>query len=206
MIEDCTALILAGGESRRMGQDKASLLLNGQTLLDHVTTAMHSLFPKVIVSVRRLREDIVTQQVSDERDEPEVRGPLAGLISGMAQVDTTWIFAVACDMPFIKVGLVTQLAKYRTGGVGQNAPQAVVPLIDGYPQPLAAFYATRILADMRNSLATGDHSIRGAFKNLNVRYVREDELRKSDQQLSSFFDLDTPNDLAQAEIMKENNK
>ena len=56
MIENCTALILAGGDSRRMGQDKAALVLDGKTLLERVTATMQQVFPKVIVSVRQLRD------------------------------------------------------------------------------------------------------------------------------------------------------
>jgi molybdopterin-guanine dinucleotide biosynthesis protein A len=201
MIEDCTALILAGGESRRMGQDKASLVLNGMTLIERVTLTMQSVFPKVIVSVRRLREDIKIQQVCDE---PEARGPLAGLIAGLAQVDTPWMFALACDMPFVKAGMVEQLAKYRFDSAPHNFLQAVVPLINGYQQPLAAFYATNTLAVMQKSLALGDNSIRGALRNLTVRYVSEAELSGSDPQLGSFFDLDTPEDVARVGSMGGN--
>ncbi|MFH0933911.1 MAG: NTP transferase domain-containing protein, partial [Pseudomonadota bacterium] len=58
MIADCTALILAGGDSRRMGQDKAGLMLDGKSLLERVTATMQQIFPKVIVSVRRLRGEV----------------------------------------------------------------------------------------------------------------------------------------------------
>jgi molybdopterin-guanine dinucleotide biosynthesis protein A len=200
MIEDCTALILAGGESRRMGQDKSLLVLDGKTLLEHVTGTMHSLFPEVIVSVRRLREDIETQQVCDEQ---VASGPLAGLIAGIAQVNSPWIFAVACDMPFVNAAMINQLAKYRYESLRHNSLQAVVPMIDGHSQPLAAFYATNTLEIMRKSLATGDNSIRGVLKSLTVRYVSEAELRESDPLMRSFFDLDTPGDLARVKNMKE---
>jgi molybdopterin-guanine dinucleotide biosynthesis protein A len=200
MIEDCTALILAGGESRRMGQDKAMLVLDGKTLLEHVATTMKQVFPNVIVSVRRLREGIETRQVCDEQ---EARGPLGGLVAGMAHVDTPWMFAVACDMPFVKADMIAQLAKYRFELVNQNPPQAIVPMIDGHAQPLAAFYVTDTLAVLRKYLAMGDNSIRGVLRNLNVRYVSEAELGGSDPQLRSFFDLDTPEDFAQVNLVKE---
>lgn len=85
MIEDCTALILAGGDSRRMGQDKAALVLDGKTLLERVTATMQEVFPMVIVSVRKLRGGVDVPQVCDET---EANGPLAGLIAGLAQADT----------------------------------------------------------------------------------------------------------------------
>jgi molybdopterin-guanine dinucleotide biosynthesis protein A len=189
VIEDCTALILAGGDSRRMGQDKAVLLLDGKTLLERVTTTMQLIFPKVIVSVRQLRDGVEVPQVCDE---PQGNGPLAGLIAGMAQIDTPWVFAAACDMPYVTEAVVRHLATLRAGY------QAVVPVVQGHHQPLAAFYATSTLAVMRASLLSGDKSLRGVLGKLPVRYVNEEELRGCDPQLWSFFDLDTPQDLARA--------
>ncbi|MBI5889749.1 MAG: molybdenum cofactor guanylyltransferase [Nitrosomonadales bacterium] len=190
MIEDCTALILAGGDSRRMGQDKAGLVLDGKTLLDRVTATMQQVFPKVIVSVRHLRAGVEVQQVCDGQ---EAGGPLAGLIAGMTQADTPWMFAVACDMPFVTQAVVLQLAALR------EVHQAVVPIVGGYPQPLAAFYAASALPAMRASLASGDRSLRGTLDKLDVRYVSDAELRECDPQLSSFFDLDTPQDFQAAQ-------
>lgn len=190
MIEDCTALILAGGDSRRMGQDKAALVLDGKTLLDRVTATMQQVFPKVVVSVRQLRNGVEVPQVCDG---PAASGPLAGLIAGVAQADTPWVFAVACDMPFVTRDVVTHLAALRKGF------QAVVPVVGGYHQPLAAFYAASALETMRASLAAGDRSLRGTLEKLDVRYVSEAELREFDPQLRSFFDLDTPQDFQAAQ-------
>ena len=203
MIEDCTALILAGGESRRMGRDKAALVLDGKTLLEHVTMTMQSVFPKVIVSVKELRKEVEVPQVCDEKD---AGGPMAGMISAMSQADTPWVFAVACDMPFVVRGMVEQLATFRFDskvGNSQLDIQAVVPMIGGYPQPLAAFYAMNTLVALRESAASDDKSFRGALDKLKVRYVGEAELRVSDPQLRSFFDLDTPQDWAQVDSFKE---
>jgi len=189
MIEDCTAIVLAGGDSRRMGQDKADLVFDGETLLGRAIATMQSIFPRVIVSVRQTRTGVDVPQVCDELP---ASGPLAGLIAGLAQAGTPWVFAVACDMPFVTAPAVSQLAIYRTGH------QAVVSLVGGYPQPLAAFYATSALGAMRAGLAQGDRSLRDMLQRLEVRYVSEAELRDCDPQLRSFIDLDTPQDVAQA--------
>jgi molybdopterin-guanine dinucleotide biosynthesis protein A len=190
MIEDCTALILAGGDSRRMGQDKAALVLDGMTLLQRVTATMQAIFPKVIVSVRQLRAEVEVTQVCDEQPG---NGPLAGLISGLAQAESPWVFAVACDMPFVTEAVVLHLATFRAGH------QAVVPLVGGYPQPLAAFYSSSALETMRATLAAGERSVRAALEKMEVRYVSEAELCTADPLLRSFFDLDTPDDLRAAQ-------
>jgi molybdopterin-guanine dinucleotide biosynthesis protein A len=126
-------------------------------------------------------------------DEQEASGPLAGLVAGLAQVDTPWVFAVAGDMPFVTPAVVNHLAGLRNGF------QAVVPVVGGYNQPLAAFYAASALEAMRASLAAGDRSLRGTLKKLEVRYVNEAELRECDPQLRSFYDLDTPQDFQAAQ-------
>jgi molybdopterin-guanine dinucleotide biosynthesis protein A len=188
MIADCSALILAGGDSSRMGQDKAALVLDGKTLLQSVTATMQTVFPKVIVSVRQVRAGVGMPQVCDEQ---VGSGPLAGLAAGMKGAATPWIFAVACDMPFIKPAVIEYLA-------GQRADcQAVVPVVHGYPQPLAAFYATSCLDVVQNILnGNGKHSLRALLERLQVRYISEEQMLAVDPQLRSFFDLDTPQDVA----------
>ncbi|TAJ79836.1 MAG: molybdenum cofactor guanylyltransferase [Gallionellaceae bacterium] len=223
MIADCTAIILAGGESKRMGRDKAALPFNGETLLQSVIGSVQPLFAQTLVSVRELRADVSLPQICDTQADG---GPLIGLISALETVTTPWVFVVACDMPFVAPALIEQLASYREkpskaqpspalpcasiryadartrGGRGGLVCQAVVPIIAGYPQPLAAFYARSCLPLLQNSLASGNKSMVGALKSLDVRYVGADELLQFDPQLRSFFDLDTPQDVAIAEGMK----
>ena len=194
MIEDCTAIILAGGDSQRMGSDKASLLLGGQTLLQHVIATMQQVFPQVIVSVRQPRPEIDLPQVCDEQSSvgmPVGAGPLAGLAAGLGHVTTPWAFVVACDMPFVEPAMIELLAKYRP------EYQAVVPVVQGHTQPLAAFYAGTCLGTIRAHLAGGGkNSLRAVLERLQVRYVDQAELLKADPALHSFFDLDTPQDVA----------
>lgn len=189
MIEDCTAIILAGGESSRMGRDKAELLLNGKPLLQTAIDAVQPLFAHTLVSVREPRTGIALQQVCDVQTGA---GPLAGLVSTLERVATPWAFVFACDMPFIAPPVIERLAILR------DAHQAVVPLIEGHAQPLLAFYARSCLPLLRDRLACGDRSLTGALRMLDVRYVEADELLPFDRQLRSFVDLDTPQDAALA--------
>jgi len=189
MISDATALILAGGDSRRMGQDKPTLLLEGETLLARVAGSMQALFPEVLVSVRSHRMDLPWQQVCDA---DQGAGPLAGVLAGMAAAQTPWLFVLACDMPFISPPLVEVLAAAR------GNYQAVVPVVGGYPQPLAGFYARSALADLQHFAAGGGRSLRDSLAQLQVNFVDETALRPHDPQLRSFFDLDTPQDVEAA--------
>jgi len=193
IIADCTAIILAGGESQRMGCDKATLALGEHSLLQRVVAIVQPLFPQLLVSVRQLRPDIELPQICDTQPNA---GPLAGLCAALEKSTTPWIFAVATDMPFVQAALIEYLARQRSGH--QNC-QALVPVVAGHPQPLAAFYAASALAVIQDLLAgDGKRSLRAALERLNVCYVDESELRAADPGLRSFFDLDTPEDLAQA--------
>ncbi|GHT83286.1 putative molybdenum cofactor guanylyltransferase [Betaproteobacteria bacterium] len=187
MITDCTALILAGGHSRRMGCDKTALQFDGQSLLQRMVDLMQTLFPAVLVSVRQIRADIDVAQVCDEIPDA---GPLAGLCAGLARVETPWVFAVAADMPGLLPEVVEQLATCR------KINQAVVPVINGFPQPLTAFYATSTLPALKAALARGERSVHASLIGLNVCRVDETSLRRTDAQLTSFNDLDTPEDVA----------
>jgi len=186
VIEDCTAIVLAGGDSQRMGIDKADLQLGGQTLLQRVIATMQQVFPHVIVSVRQRRSNIELPQVCDEHLNV---GPLAGLVAGLGRVSTPWAFAVACDMPFIEPAWVEWLGKYR------STHQAVVPVAQGHPQPLAAFYAGNGLAILNECLSKHDKSLRGALQMLDVCYVEEDAMLDANHRLRGLLDLDTPQDV-----------
>jgi len=190
MIADCTAIVMAGGDSSRMGRDKANVTLGEKTLLQSVIATMQQIFPKVIVSVRQPRAGIDLPQVCDEQPDG---GPLAGLVASLGQITTPWAFMVACDMPFVVPEVVELLAGYRL-----QHHQAVVPVVHGHPQPLAAFYAASCLAPLRASLAAQQKGLRVVLKQLDVRYVDEAEMLTADPLLRSFFDLDTPQDVAQA--------
>jgi len=196
MISDCTAIIMAGGDSRRMGRDKAGLQLGDKTLIEHVASALKPVFRNVRVSVRRHRQEIELPQICDLVPDA---GPLAGLCATLAHVasaetdSASWVFVVATDMPFVQSGLIERLAQARTGF------EAVVPVVGKHPQPLAAFYSISALKTLQDVLAgAGKHSLRAALERLNVCYVDQSRLQESDPELRSFVDLDTPQELDRA--------
>ena len=112
MIEDCTAIVMAGGDSRRMGQDKADLVFDGETLLRRAIATMQAIFPKVIVSVRQVRAGLDVPQVCDELPASVAAGRIdlrsgagrdvVGLCGGMRYAVQT-------------APAVSQLAIYRPG-------------------------------------------------------------------------------------------
>jgi molybdopterin-guanine dinucleotide biosynthesis protein A len=170
-----------------MGCDKTALQFYGQSLLQRMVCLMQTLFPAVLVSVRQVRADIDVPQVCDEIPDA---GPLAGLCAGLERIETSWVFAVAADMPGLLPEIIEQLAACR------KTYQAVVPVVDGFPQPLTAFYATSTLPVLKAALIRGERSVYASLAALAVCRVDENSLRCADAQSGSFIDLDTPEDVA----------
>ena len=190
MIADCTALIFAGGGSRRMGREKLSLQFGGQSLLQRVLELMRALFPSVLVSVQHLRDDIDAPQVCDEIPEA---GPLAGLCAGLQHATTSWVFAVAADMPYLLPEVIERLATHRPGH------QAIIPVIGGQPYPLTAFYAVSALPVLRDVLTRpGKPGLLAALPELATCRIDERHLADIDKEFRSFIDIDTPEDAARA--------
>ncbi|MCL1826116.1 MAG: molybdenum cofactor guanylyltransferase [Betaproteobacteria bacterium] len=190
MISDCTALIFAGGDSRRMGREKLSLQLGGQSLLQRMLDLTQALFPTVLVSVQHPRDDIDAPQVCDEIPGA---GPLAGLCAGLQHATTPWVFAVAADMPYLLPEVIERLAANRAGY------QAVVPVIDGQAYPLTAFYAASALPTLRDILARpGKPGLFAALPFLTTCRIDERHLTDIDKDFRSFIDVDTPEDAAKA--------
>jgi len=184
MIENCTAVILAGGESRRMGRDKAQVEFRGETLLDRAIANLSPLFGELIVSVRQpLRTDV--PQVIDAGG-----GPMMGLVAALEYAKTDWVFAIGVDMPFVVPGLVQHMSEQRIGH------DAVLAEIDGQLQPMPAFYAKKnCLPAMHLRIEQGRRSLMRLIPSLHAAILIEDDLRLFDPELRSFTDFDTPEDL-----------
>ncbi len=193
-VSDCTAVILAGGESRRMGKDKASTLLHGKPLLQHVLVQVEPLFSDVLISVRELRADIVNQQIVDDSTD---RGPMVGIKAALEQVQTPWIFVIGCDMPFVSTELIQQLALHRDGH------QAVVTHVFDRPQPLFGFYSKSCLPLMAERIEQGERSMIRLLDVLHTCMLSELQVKTVDPQFSSLMSLDTIEDVSRVESMHE---
>ena len=163
-------VVLAGGRSSRMGQDKALLeLLDGTTLLECQLRRLSSLLPKVVLSVRdrdyaflqkRLTACGRVRLLPDETDEI---GPLGGIASALGEAEKehfAGILVLPCDMPLITEGLLARLT-----GFWHEAPETLVTALEessGRVHPLAAIWSVRALPFVRKALASGDYSLRRA--------------------------------------------
>ena len=132
-----TAVLLAGGESRRMGTEKATIVFNGEPLWQRQITLLRHLGPeKILVSAREERSwrPPDTELVLD-RAPP--RGPISGLTAALARTRTSHLVALGVDMPFVTAAQLQDLCHRANPGCG------VVPTIGRRAEPLAAMGASR---------------------------------------------------------------
>lgn len=186
-----TGIILAGGENRRMGTDKALLDLGGRPLIEHILTVFSELFERTII-VTNTPDPYRHYGVEITNDVLDVRGPLNGIYSGLLRSGEEYNFVAACDMPFLNPRLITYMGELSPGH------DAVVPQFDGFLEPLHAFYRRGILTTIEAQLRRQDRRIRGVFDHIQVRYVTGEEIVRFDPQKRSFRNLNTPKEYKEA--------
>jgi molybdopterin-guanine dinucleotide biosynthesis protein A len=148
-----SAVLLAGGESRRMGRDKATMEFEGVPLWRRQLQLLRALEPQKLFVSARTRPEWLPADTELLLDDPPSRGPLSGLTKALAVMRTTHLIALAVDMPFMTVSELRKLRELATENSG------VVPVIGERAEPLAAIYPAHAAADFKAALAGDDFSL-----------------------------------------------
>lgn len=189
------AIILAGGQSRRMGQSKALLPLGSATMLERLLELVEPLVAqRVVVAAAGQPLPELPLTVGVARDARPDRGPLEGLFAGLQYAANrgdpcACFFVCGCDTPFIQPALVEKLLT----SLG-DAEDAVVPKIGDRLQPLVAVYHRRLLPIVNDLLARQESRMMSLFDHVRTRVIDGEDLRDVDDQLVSFRNLNTPAD------------
>lgn len=184
-------IILAGGENRRMGADKAFLEIDGRPMIDHILDVFSKLFERTIV-VTNTPDRYRNYDVDVTCDALDIRGPLTGIYSGLLRSTAEYNFVAACDMPFLNLRLISYMGEIAGG------QDAVVPQFNGFLEPLHAFYRRDILPVIETQIRMHDRRIRGLFDLVQVRYVTEEEIDRFDPLKRSFRNLNTQKEYKEA--------
>lgn len=185
------AVVLAGGRSRRMGADKATLPFCGRRLIDVVIERLRLISDRIVVVAKQGGDLQVEARLLE--DEHPFAGPLPALLAGLRAGGAERNVAVACDMPFLEPKLLTEICNRLDDDV-----DAVVPVTADGPQPLHAAYGSCAVEPLLTILAGGERSLVGALDRLRVRWFSEDEWRPLDPDGRSFWNVNTPGDLEAA--------
>ncbi|MDC7228113.1 MAG: molybdenum cofactor guanylyltransferase [Spirochaetales bacterium] len=178
-----SALILAGGESRRFGSNKALAPFGDTTLIEHIISRLEPLFEEIIISANNpeiysrlglpVCEDLL----------PET-GPLAGLHAGLKAAASDYVFVTACDMPYVTPDIIGQMRSILV----KTNPDAIVPARNGFIEPFHGFYSKRLILEIE---ATEQSASGGMFSF--IQKVKSQALPCSDEKI--FININTPEKL-----------
>ena len=191
-IRSITAVVLAGGRSRRLGRDKALELVGGVPLVSRVTSAIETISSETVIVVAEERQAQALPLPGDARIVQDLHpnaGSLGGILTGLIAATGVWALVIACDMPFLNRALLSEMASNR------DDCDAVVPLLNGRPEPTHALYSKVCIEPIRNKLEAGELKISAFFESVRVKYVPQRTVEMIDPGLWSFFNVNTPHDL-----------
>jgi molybdenum cofactor guanylyltransferase len=193
------ALILCGGESRRMGQPKAWLPFGPERMLQRVVRLVSTAAgPIVVVAAPGQVLPTLPEEVLVARDPLRGRGPLQGLAAGLAALpdDVELAYATATDVPFLQTAWIDRLVAL----IGNH--DLAIPRCDGFFHPLAALYRrASVLPACEALLQSGRLRPACLIEVLRARIVAGDELQCQDPELLTLRNLNTPEDYRSALAM-----
>jgi molybdopterin-guanine dinucleotide biosynthesis protein A len=163
-----SSIILGGGQSSRLGQDKISLVIAGESLFQRTISRLTQLGESIILVLAQDQEKpelSSSPEVKITTDLDSGKGPLAGIYSGL------------------KIS---------------NDEYAVIPIVDGEVEPLHAVYSQNCAGVIETMLKQNDLKVRNMLKQVKVRYVEESEVNSFDPDHLSWFNINTPDDLQKA--------
>jgi molybdopterin-guanine dinucleotide biosynthesis protein A len=196
VIAGCTGVVLAGGASRRMGRDKAAIVLGGETLLQRTARVLGQIFPRVL-QVGRAGTEAGPGGIAFLNDYRPARGPVSGIAAALAASESRWIFVAACDMPRLEAAFIEEL--WRRAEDGSDCA-AIVPVVEGQEHPLCAFYAARLAAMARRAVDGGELSARAFAAAAGARRVA---FAPDEPLAAALANVNTPEDLERAIGLEE---
>jgi molybdopterin-guanine dinucleotide biosynthesis protein A len=190
---DCvTAFVLAGGKSRRMGADKAFVVLDGKTLLERALHCARAVTDQVMIVGSKAKFSTYAPTVEDIFPD---RGPLGGIHAALTATATDLNLVLALDLPFVEPSFLT----YICNRAGKMSATVVVPRAAGGWQPLCAAYRRGFASVAEKALAAGRNKIDSLFPEVPVLSIEAQEITQTGFSSDMFRNINTPEELKQAD-------
>jgi molybdopterin-guanine dinucleotide biosynthesis protein A len=200
---DKTAIVLAGGFSSRLGQDKGLFSLADKPLVKHVLNSVINIVDERLVVVSsKAQKDKYSKVIGGSAnilvDTTDAHGPLAAALTGLQEAHGKYSLLLACDAPFVSKDILLLLFELC---INRNA--AIPRWPNCYIEPLQAVYCTKPASEAaQKALFEGNLNVQAMVDKLKgVRYVSTLVLEQLDPGLKTFFNINTSVDLRKAEHM-----
>jgi len=189
-----TIVIQAGGESRRMGEDKARLNFRGQPLIVRVTERVARLADEILVTTNQ-PEAYSFLHIPCVPDLLPGHGALGGLFTALSAAQNTLVAVIACDMPFVS----PELLAFQQEVLITTPSDAVIPRTTEGLEPFHAIYRkATCLPLVQAALKKGQRRVDSWLAQADIRYLTPEEIARHDPYGLAFMNINTPEDLAAA--------
>ncbi len=206
-----SAVILAGGNSRRLGTEKSLLTFERRPLICWTTEKLSLAADEVVVVARsEAHAGRLEEIISNFSPEPEPKvtftwdnvagfGPVAGLFAGMKKASGSLAFATGCDLPFLNPQVIERLFELANE---ENYEAAVPVQPNGFFEPLhCVYHREKMLLACQRAIKKAERRIHAPLQELCIRRIFMDRLRPLDPNLLTFFNLNTREDLEKARAL-----
>lgn len=184
-----SAVLLAGGQSRRMGEDKATILFRGRPLWKNQLDILRNIGPEKIFVSARTNPAWHPTDAEFVADVAPSRGPLSGIAAAISRITSEHLLVLGIDMPFMSPDYLRKF--FERVGPGRGA----VPIIDDRAEPLAAIYPRTAKSEFVKALAGEDFSLQPLIMRL-IATIKLELVKVSDEERALFRNLNEPGDLA----------
>jgi len=179
-----TGIILAGGRSKRMGENKAFIDAAGIPLFERVYRVFEEIFSEIIIVTNDTRP-FKRYEARLQKDVILNKGALGGLYTGLLHSSSYHTFCSACDMPLLNPLLIKYMTKEK------DDYDVIVPKTPDGLHPLHAIYSKQCLIPIKHLLNRDDLKIVNFFRHVRVRYIEEMEIREFDPHMMSIINVNT---------------
>lgn len=189
-----TGVILVGGKSRRMGQDKAFLMIEGLPVIERIIQTLQCCFKQLLLVGDR-PERFVQHHLPVV---PDIYpgSSLGGLYTGLHTAKTDRIFVTSCDIPFPNSGLIKLIC------ADTEPYDAVIPATQGGPEPLFGLYHKACLPAMQAALEAGNFRITALLQQLQIKTIAPEQMGQIDADGRSLLNINTPDEYAACKELK----
>jgi molybdopterin-guanine dinucleotide biosynthesis protein A len=192
-MEGVNGFVLAGGQSTRMGADKAFVELNGHTLLEQALQTLSAVVSEVRIVGNREKFRAIRDVIEDELPD---HGPLGGIHAALRASHEDLNLILAVDMPFVEASFLEYLVEHARAG-----PAVVtIPRVAGRWQPLCAVYRREFAEVAEPALRAGKNKIDPLFGQVPLQVIEEAEITEHGFALEMFRNVNTPEELSAARL------
>lgn len=182
-----SGIILAGGQSLRMGQDKAMMSFNNETVIEHTVKELQKVADEIIIASNHTCKYNMPG-LTEVADVFPGMGPLGGIHAGLTAAKNDYAFVVSCDLPLFNAELAAYLLKQKQGY------DVVAPERCGYWEPLCAVYSRRCLPIIEKHLREDMKQVSRFYPEVKVLRIKETELSFLGKTDDFFYNLNTAED------------